>query len=1217
MTMLGNREELNAYIDDLVFNRQAHEKDEPLQVAGALIYAIQTREFFNENFAYYLKNISYAEKKQIKKIIDFYMKTATESQKGLFKKLTDGLPKDRVAKQNEERRLQEKIVQMESDEDFLKNVGNVMDELKVKLGNELRKTVVSMDKVKEHLDKIAELQARLRKLSESSPKARRIAINVLDDPQKIQDRLTEIDNFREQMMSENITPEELNKIQDRLSSNKYGCNHVGVVRDQAKEVHKELLEIRQAKLDKEIQALGENPSTLALLNAHKKWDNRARYVNEKFGDLKPEYIREGFYVMHTPMSEGEKNDIKMHVNIAPEQAAIAMDIITQMAKDEKYENLLHEFKIGDIEYIQDRVAKNNQIVNEKLIALFQGNENINIPALIKELKESSDKEAVMKNCVAQLPEEKRESALQALRAIVGSELGAVISGERILNEALFTIYFHKDMQGEKLKEFTEELSKKLQEHGVQPKAPEQFAKTDIPINGYCGITIDHVMENGKKIYLEGDNPKHVQMRNKALQSNPLTREIMPKTLLVSEHVMKLEKMALHEDPKDSNGMSAFAVKGLSEMDLSERVAFAGLLVSERFKQTGNVNLVYRNPDMFSKWVVKEIFNQLDFPVKISEKIEFFKLVEKATGTPPDEQAKTEIKSLFTDIKPENKEMIVKMLLPFYHDYLNTVLSEFDKNYKNDEKLPKDEQRQQYYQARQDRLNEAKKQFLGHVSFPFVESLVFELQEKDDFSPNRKAKLAQGFRSLREQGVMDSLLHSLDEANQGYTPQTVSSQIIEKAFTAFEKGKKEYDEVWKKHHREKMVPVEQRATELYKIVNKIASSFPDGSEEKARFERIAGSIENIKTELDHKLLRGEVITDEDVSHVQALLTTMMQSVKQSINLTDQRGESLLHQAIRDGKKDLVEALLKAGADPRIETTHYSRGVFGALKEAFTGKGKFFDNLTKPSPISAIEFARKQGNGEIIQLLQEREKELNTGNTEDQLMVEQLEVVLDLGKKEEVVILGQEGAKPPLVQDFQQKREPKQPEPTPFVAGWVRKIEEELVKLGQGTYTSKQNNAAIYALERIKNYMNNHPEIGPLNDKLSSIIGAIRNEALYHFPQSVISIINEIDKGNLAIEKQPLQNLVGDKTPFIQQWEAKIEEMKQQVKVSDYLWNSVTDLLKNNPAASEENLGRLPTVLARIKTEAGDTAPPEFKQMLKAISEGKSPDQMREEQQRKYK
>lgn len=1218
MPNFNNKDELDSYIDDLVLNRQDHENDDPLEVAGALIYAIQTREHFNEEFSYYLKNISYTEKKQIKDTIKYNNTQSntpiTDTQKRLFEKLINSLPEDSVAKKTEIRRKQEDSIKLGSDIEFLEKAVEEVSSLKRKVGEELKKKNVDNVKLEQYTSKIAEVQKRVLQLTRSNnisikKDANLVSIAVMDTQSQLQDKLNNLAGFHQQTQtSENVTSDELNKIQTKLITNSYAYNHIPLIREETDKVLKQVRKIREEKLNPNNK---EQLSTLESLKLHKQWDDKPRFENPKFGKLAPEYIPEGFYVMHGA-SEGEKNDIKMHVSIDPDQANIAMDILSEMSQSDEYANLIQEFKIGDIDHIKERNRANTQIVNDKLTQLFAEIPGIDIQKVIKDLKENPDVDYVVRDILEKVPNEKREIVGNVLKDLKHNNIGAIISGERILNEALLTVYFKKDMTKEDLEKFSLDLTKRLQEKGVKNGLT---AKTDVSINPYCGITIDHIIENDKKIYLEGDNPEHVKKRQKALRDNPLTKGLVPQGEVLPQHISQLHTMAMHEDPKDNNGMSAFTVKGLSEIPLKERVDLAGLLVAERFKQTNNVNLVYRNPDMHTKWVVKEILNELKFPVDKNDKVNFFTLVEKAIGTPPDEASITQLKEYFKDPKPE----IVQMLAPFYHEYLESVKKEFDANYKQNDKLPRDEKRQQYYQVREERLNEAKKQFLGHVSFPFVESLVFELSEKDGFPPSRKGKLAQGVRSLREQGMMDPLIKALDTKNDGYVPPLVNPETINKAFEIYQKGTNDYMDV-KREHRQVMLPVEQRATELYKIVNKIASSFPKDSEFKEIFERYAGSIENIKTELDHMLLRGEKITEQDLKQVHTLFDAVMGSVKQGVNATNSRGESILHEAIRNGNKDLVEVLLKAGADPRMQTPHYKRGILGALKDAFTAKsGGFFKNLTTSPSRTATEFANFFGNNEITNLLRTKETEMDILEKERQeTLMQELGVVehnLVEKSKDQSMDLNIDSIEKPeehptVVTDFKLHTTDikKDKEKSPFVAGWEMRINEELTVLGDGKITSEQNNVAIYALKQIKSLMEARIDLAPPElDKLNAVINRVTNEARIPFPSSVKLMIRQMSEGTvLPSEKVISQKLTGPKTEFVQMWEEHLNQLMTQSSIPKYFLNQIKDYLDANPAMTADKLDGLNVVLKRIEKEANDIKP-ELKQVIEGMRKGKLPEE----------
>ncbi|MGE3320311.1 MAG: hypothetical protein AB7I18_13545 [Candidatus Berkiella sp.] len=57
---LGQKIGLDEYLDDLVKNPAAHRNDPPMQVAGALMYGIQTRDDFKPKLSDYLKNMTYS-----------------------------------------------------------------------------------------------------------------------------------------------------------------------------------------------------------------------------------------------------------------------------------------------------------------------------------------------------------------------------------------------------------------------------------------------------------------------------------------------------------------------------------------------------------------------------------------------------------------------------------------------------------------------------------------------------------------------------------------------------------------------------------------------------------------------------------------------------------------------------------------------------------------------------------------------------------------------------------------------------------------------------------------------------------------------------------------------------------------------------------------------------------------------------------------------------
>jgi hypothetical protein len=1203
MSKLNDPEELENYINDLVTNRQQHQNDEPLELVGALIYAIQNREFFNIDFEYYLRNVSYEEKKQIKDIIkyrsDNSTKPLTPQQERLFSKLVDSLPKDSLAKRNESRRSEENVNKYKSDSEFLKTAAEDLASLKRKLGEELKKKVVNVDTRSQLQLKITEVQERVQQLMQSTnPTIQKEAIkasqNVLDSDQQTQTKLNFIESKLEELRNiEVLTAPELRKIQEDLSTNRYAYSHLPQVREKAQQALRIISEVRSQQFTQDKM---HGLTVLQTLNVHKQWGDGSKFEDQNFDKFTGEHIKD-FFVMRPPLQSEEKNDIKMHVSIDPDQANEAMQIIHKMAQSEQYAGLIHEYKIGDIDYINTRIKVNSKNMTDMLSSALQGSD-INVPELIAELKNAyPNVDTIIERVKSQVPEEKRANAENILKQVSSNELGAIITGERILHDALFTVYFKKDFTKDKLQAFCQELNENFQEQGIRNG---NIAKTDVGVNAFCGVTIDHVMDpiTGQKKYLEGSKPEDVLKRQRALRDNPLTQDLMPKI----PSVQALSEMASHQDQKDYNGQSAFVTKGmtLEQIPLDQQVAFAGQLIAERFKQTNNVNLVYRNPDMFTKWVVKEVFNKLQFPVDPDKKKEFFELVERATGTPPDDQAKTQLQSYFS--QPNPKPETVQMLQPFYDAYLKNVKEEFYR-------INKDIKDQlQYRDLLGQRVDEAKKQFLGHVSFPFVESLVFELQEKDGFSAEKKGKLAAGFRKLREQGMMDDLVKALDKG--GPIPQ-LNDETVDKAFAIYEKGNRDYIGV-KQQHELTMTPVRDRATELYKLVNKIASSLSKDHELKPIFEQIAGSIENTKTEIDHKLLRGEIITQQDVEKVNEQFDQLMTRAKNALNNTSLRSETPLHDAIRHGNKELVDVLLKAGTDPRLKTSNYKRGFFGAFKDAFSGKpGDFFKNLMNPIPRTGTQLARFLGQDDLVESLRAKEHELNNP-TVPQNMTQKLETLEHLVEQNDNEVVVQVQNAPSVVNVYQLQSD-KQAEKTnnDFAVGWLRRIDEQIKAIDKGL-NNEQDSVILQALKDVKNFLEGRSKLefkkdSPELKTLESVINRAKEASRYGFPPEVIQMFNQMKEGVILPAVNPIPDKVmGPKTEFVEKWDEHLTKMMEKGDVPKFMVEEIKTYLKLHQDIAPDNMGSLETVFKRIENAAKENMKPELKQVIDGMRNGVMPE-----------
>lgn len=233
MPNLNDKNELDAYINDLILNRQDHQNDDPLEMVGALIYAIQSREYFNVDFSYFLKNVSLTEKQQIKAIIARSPGSNPDQQR-LFDRLIEGLPKDKIAKRNGEKRGVERGQKIQGNTEFLNGAQEEFAALKRKLGDELKKKAPNSETLQQLQIKIYDLQEKVKELlkdPDTQKKARQVAQHVIDSSDQTQQKL----NFIAQKLQtlnemEVVDPQTLKQIQDDLSTNRYAYSHVPEVR---------------------------------------------------------------------------------------------------------------------------------------------------------------------------------------------------------------------------------------------------------------------------------------------------------------------------------------------------------------------------------------------------------------------------------------------------------------------------------------------------------------------------------------------------------------------------------------------------------------------------------------------------------------------------------------------------------------------------------------------------------------------------------------------------------------------------------------------------------------------------------------------------------------------------------------------------------------------------------------------------------------------------
>ena len=656
----------------------------------------------------------------------------------------------------------------------------------------------------------------------------------------------------------------------------------------------------------------------------------------------------------------------------------------------------------------------------------------------------------------------------------------------------------------------------------------------------------------------------------------------------------MNRMVGHVDEKNANGMSAVIAKGMSAMSMDERIPFVSKLLSDRFIQTNNVNLVYRNPDMFAKWAVKELFKELKFPVDRAGQEDFFKLVEQAITPPPSTEAKTKLKTYFAT--NENSDKVTQILLPFYHEYIEATKKEFTDKMVQEGRNINDPEVQKELQSK---LKESDKTFLGHVSFPFVESLVFEFHEQDGFNPQKKAKLSAGFRTLRNEGVMDELMVRLKEANGFYVAPQVSNDTIRDAYNLYNHGKTFFTDDLSKDHRKLMTTVEQTSREYYSIVNKTSTLLPKDSAMQLKMQSLAGSIENVKTELDHKLLRGEKITQEDVKNVHDQFTELMLSAKTLINQKDENGDNLILKAAKEGNTTMVKSLIEMGGDLNSTTTNYTRGIGKAFKDAFSGKaGDFFKNLFTPPPRTPAQLAKFFGHTEIVDSIRESQKP---------------KIDMSLTKKLETSLGGKSKSSDDLKIDLDVKpsvsfsnKAPEVPQ-TPkgkseFVQQWENKIAGTLKELDVGSNKPKNVELSVYALKQVQDYLKGHPSLMPGDETFQKVINrVVVLETNNNLTKNTLHMMDDMRSGKI---EPPKEKVTGpkEKTEFVAKWEQALDGFISANKgnpVNKYALEEIKNYMKTHPDTDPTKPDGIMKKLADIEKSTQKGTTPEVKQVLASL------------------
>lgn len=222
---LGQKIGLDEYLDDLVKYPTMHLNDHPMQIVGALMYGIQTREDFKPSlldnlktkapYSDFLKRLSYSEKQQVKAMIQYIKNNAPEGQKVAdFKQFVASMPLDSVAKKNEQSRLQE-------NEKFLKEAPGKFRALlsQYDASKQIDNEVVCEGIVSD----IEEMRQRIRALmKDNNPQirfaAKALSEQVFEHVALNKSQLKEVDRLQRQLSTGiTVSDKELHSLQTVLS----------------------------------------------------------------------------------------------------------------------------------------------------------------------------------------------------------------------------------------------------------------------------------------------------------------------------------------------------------------------------------------------------------------------------------------------------------------------------------------------------------------------------------------------------------------------------------------------------------------------------------------------------------------------------------------------------------------------------------------------------------------------------------------------------------------------------------------------------------------------------------------------------------------------------------------------------------------------------------------------------------------------------------------
>ncbi|MBN9288967.1 MAG: hypothetical protein BGO43_08225 [Gammaproteobacteria bacterium 39-13] len=376
----------------------------------------------------------------------------------------------------------------------------------------------------------------------------------------------------------------------------------------------------------------------------------------------------------------------------------------------------------------------------------------------------------------------------------------------------------------------------------------------------------------------------------------------------------LEEMASHVDQSNETGQCRYIAKKMSSLPLPERISLAGELAANRFAQQSATNppekcvgLVYRNSNVLVNGLMNSIFEELKFPVPRDEMKDFYQLVKQSRSKNDQErsQALAKIKRYFDNPSPQ----VIQAVLPFYRAYIQAI-----------EKENGD-------------LKKAQRDFIGQISFPFIEMPATLLDDRElrsvNLSEQDRENLKQsgndvtkksaekynadrkftdqqllqfGVQDLRiNEGIMNTMITKLEEARKTPTPPVSFEE--QNLTTMLDDAKKEYKEQSKKS-AQVYKEAKEKGLALGSICRALKTAYPEENKIHKQLEQYRAAFDNVAENLKNKyVLQGVTITQKHIDdHIKNL-------VNQKIE-----GRTLLDIAAEQGNVDALKAFMEEGADP---------------------------------------------------------------------------------------------------------------------------------------------------------------------------------------------------------------------------------------------------------------------------------------------------------------